>query len=150
MDRTKLISRIWTLAGKAGIDKDNLYEVVFSVTGSESISALNDLDLQRVIEAILKMYPNLRFPPSPVNGGVRKKRINRNIKGENVIALMTPGQKKYILDLIQKINSKSNSKGEIKEDSFPMKMYNKPFRLLTSKEARGVLEALISIEKRNR
>lgn len=62
---SKKIARIWAIANKAGISKENIYALVESVTGSDSISSLTGEELDSVIKQLHRLHPECRMATFP-------------------------------------------------------------------------------------
>lgn len=115
---------------RAGLDKELLYEVVYSCTQKTSIRALTIKECNRVIATLLSSIDNNKK---------RKKRTSN----DQIIYLATPDQKKHIQSLSKKLRWSQNQ-----IDSFCYRQYKKPLSNLTLAQAQGIIEALKSITNR--
>lgn len=74
-------NRIWAMAGQAGIDKDQLHDLVRGATGKESIRLLSRREAAEVIDrlAALTGAPAVRTAAVPAAGGrtIRMKLASR-------------------------------------------------------------------------
>lgn len=73
---SKKISRIWAIANKAKISKDDLYMLVYATTGTDSISSLTSEELDVVINQLHKLHPECRMATYP------QKQFIRNLYNE--------------------------------------------------------------------
>ena len=123
----KQIRYIYFCAKKLGLDAALLHDVVYASTRKKSISNLTSGEAGDVIDVLARQA----FPDAP-----RKK-------PSNVVWIITSEQKEKILALLAPMGW-----GEENADNLARRMYHKPVRHLTAKQAQGLIEALKSILSR--
>jgi len=127
------IKLIWVLARQLGMDSDKLHDLVFGVTGQESIKALTVMEGKDVIEALAR-----------AGGKITKKRKPRRDLPLNVVEMITPKQARLIKYLEKKLGWQGNPerlKGFIKR-------IIKREVVRTKQEAIRVIEGLKSMAER--
>lgn len=82
---TKQIKLVWVLARQIGMDSDCLHEMVFNVTGKDSLKALSNKESKQVIDSLV--YAGAK---------VKKTRKPRRDLPPNVIELISPEQFRFI------------------------------------------------------
>lgn len=118
---------IFLCAKKLGLDNQLLHDVVFAATAKKSISRLTSDEAGNVIDVLARQA----FPDAP-----KQKRAN-------VVYLVTEDQREKIAALLAPMGW-----DEERADKLAMRMYRRPIRRLTSKQAQGLIEALKSILSR--
>lgn len=141
--RVKKISRIWCLArdlGISGKNEESLYLVVESVTGKNSISALDMLEL----DMVSRNLKSLLFRQN------REKYLeNKKNSKKGTAYLPTPAQKKLVEDYLNKLTDVLNlNVPEFYLESISRKTFRKDFKKLNSNEMQRLIEVLKSIYKR--
>ena len=119
---------IFLCAKKLGLDNQLLHDVVYATTSKKSISKLTSGEAGNVIDVLARQA----FPNAP------KKRAS------NIVYLISAEQRDKILELLLPMGW-----NEQKADALSTKMYKKPMRHLTMRQAQGLIEALKSILSRN-
>ena len=141
--RNKKIARIWCLARDLGMKsgKDSeVYLIVESVTGKDSISELNVLELETVVRNLqdaLRRQKNKTYQHN-----------TRNRKA-GVEYLKTPEQKTLIKDYLEKLTGKLKlNKPDFYLEAICRKTFRKDYQRLNRRETQRLIEALKSIYKR--
>lgn len=118
---------IFLCAKKLGLDMRLLHDVVYSTTRKNSISDLTVREAGTVIDVLAREA----FPNAP-----KQQR-------KNVIYLVSKDQVEMALSLTARMGW-----DEQRTDKLALKMYRRPLRQLTSRQAGGIIEALKSILSR--
>ncbi len=141
--RNRKIARIWCLARDLGMGKDkdsDLYLVVESVTGKDSISGLDMIELEivaRNLKSLLHKQKRERY----VNN-TRQRKIG-------ISYLPTPEQKALVSDYMAKLTEKLKLNfPESYMESICRRTFRKDFKKLNRGEMQRLIEALKSIYKR--
>jgi len=128
----KQLKMIWTLARQLGMDSELLHDMVFNITGKDSLKKLSVPEAIGIIDGL-------------VDDGaqVRKKRKKRVRVGPNVIELLTGSQIRLIEYLVGKLgwNNPNQLKG------FNSRVIKKE-RICTKQEASKIIEGLKAILNR--
>ena len=127
--KKKCISRIWAFTKKQGISEEDLYLLINSLTGKDSMRLLNIFELCKVIEKL---------------EGKKNKTWNRK-----VVYLPIDMQRRKISLLLSEMEKKKfvfNRNSFL--ESISKKITNKEYSMLNSSELSKVIEALKSISKR--
>ena len=141
--RNKKISRIWCLArdlGMTGKNKEGLYLVVESITGKDSISSLDMLELDMVNRSL----KSLLFKQN------RQKYLENSKNSKNgTTYLPTPAQKDLVSDYLNKLTEllKLNVP-EFYLESICRKTFRKDYKKLNRNEMQRLIETLKSIYHR--
>ncbi len=139
--RNRKIARMWCLARELSFDSETLHLVVESVTGKESIAELNPLETDMVIRQLTSELKKQR----------NRARIDRTRNSQGGVSyLPSSKQKKFVDDLLQKITVKHGIDNPEKYlEYICQKTFNKPYKLMQSREVSRLIEALKSIERRS-
>ena len=97
MITTKQIKLTWVLARQIGMDSDCLHEMVFNITGNDSLKALSVEQGKQVIDSLI--YAGAK---------VKKTRKPRRDLPLNVVELITPDQVRFIKYLEKKLGWHDN------------------------------------------
>lgn len=138
--RSRKITQIWAIAGQLGIagdNKDLLYVLVGSITGSNSISSLTDSQLDEVISALIMEQRKI----------TRSKSQNRSaLKKAGVLYLPTPEQKDMITSLLNQLTPVLNLRNQDAYlESICKRTYRKSYKLLSLTQTQSLIETLKSI-----
>ena len=128
----KQLRMIWTLARQLGMDDELVHEMVFQVTGKDSLKKLTVPEAVGIIDGL-------------INDGakVRKKRKPRRGLPENVVELLTGKQIRLIEYLVDQLGW--NNPNQL--TGFNRRVIKKE-RICTIKEASKVIEGLKAIANR--
>lgn len=142
--RNRKIARVWCLArdlGMTGKNKESLYLVVESVTGKNSISQLDTLELDMVSRKLKETL----FKQN------REKYLENTRNRKNGTAyLPTPAQKSLVSDYIEKLTPVLQlNKPEFYLESICRKTFRKDYKKLNKGEIQRLIEVLKSIYKRS-
>ena len=125
MNRSKIISAIWTIGGKElGMDSDEVHSLVLRVTGKESMRKCTDIQLERVLKELKLM------------AGIQEARSGR----------ATAKQLKYIASLEYQLGWKDNPermRGFLQKNNYPAST-----KWLTVKQASNLIEGLKKLLER--
>lgn len=139
LTRKKQIAGIWAIAKVLGITSEYLHVLVWGMTGSESISALDSKQLNQV-------YTHLRDEQAKQN------KVNKKLEsGEKVFQLPTPAQRyklDYVLRDITRILNLRDSKAYL--NSISTKMFGKHAGGLDRKEFGNLIKQLLTITNKTR
>ena len=80
------IKLVWVLARQIGMDSDLLHELVFKVTGNDSLKALSIKEANQVIDSLIYAGAKVKKTTKP-----RRKALP-----PNVVELITPDQVRFI------------------------------------------------------
>jgi len=128
----KQLKIIWTLARQLGMDSEVLHEMVFQVTGKDSLKKLSVSEAAGVIEGLVDDGAKAR----------RKRKPRRKLPA-NVVELITGEQIRlieYLVDQLGWDNPKQLT-------GFNRRVIKKE-RILTNKEASKVIEGLKAMVNR--
>ncbi len=135
------LRHIWALARDLKIADEYLYCIVFSVTGSESISSLTKEQAKKVIFHLLSQKTK--------KDKARKGSQKTTAKNTNIIHLEkyrpTQKQKNYVSSLKRKINQ---SRQKVRIEELSQRMFDKTYNQITKQEMIAIIEALKSILSR--
>ena len=125
----KQLKIIWTLARQLGMDSELLHDMVFQVTGKDSLKKLSVWEAAAIIDGL-------------VDDGakVRKKRKPRRSLPENVVELVTGKQIRLIEYLVDQL--KWNNPEQLK--GFNRRVIKKE-RICTKRGAAKIIEGLKAI-----
>lgn len=127
MNRSKVISAIWTIGSKEmGMDSDEIHALVLRETGKESMRKCTDLQLERVLKSLKLM------------AGIREQRSRR----------ATQAQLKFIASLEYQLGWKDNPerlRGFLKKNNYPESL-----KWLTVKQASNVIEGMKKLLEREK
>lgn len=142
--RNKKISRIWCLArdlGMNGKNEENLYLVVESITGKDSISALNLMEL----DTVCRTLKSLLFKQN------RQKYLENAKNSKNgTVYLPTKSQKSLVSDYMIKLTEQLKlNVPEFYLESISRRTFRKDYKRLNRGEMQRLIEVLKSIYKRN-
>jgi len=128
----KQLRMIWTLARQLGMDSELLHEMVFEVTGKDSLKKLTVPEAVGIIDGL-------------VNDGakVRKKRKPRRNLPENVVELITGRQIRLIEYLVDQLGW--NNPNQL--TGFNRRVIKKE-RICTKQEASKIIEGLKAVMNR--
>jgi hypothetical protein len=130
---------IWAIAKSLGINSEYLHVLVYALTNSESISALNSGQLKIVIEHLRKEQ-------------AKQNKINkRNEKESKIFQLPSPAQRyklQFVLKDISAILNLRDSKAYL--NSITNKMFGKAPEKLDRREFGNLLKQLISITNKTK
>lgn len=130
------IRTIFALKKELKLSDEELYLHLNSVCKTDSISKLSEFQADQFIKSLrVTLY---KTKPR------RKQKTIRS--GSNVIAIMTPDQRTYIEDLIQKVNSLGTYKLTL--EGMSQRQFKKPANRLTRANAKALTEALKSMYER--
>lgn len=133
--KTKCISRIWAHCKSQGVSKEDLYLLIHTLTGSESMSALSVSQLVLVIEKL--------------EGKKKAKKITSR-GGFNVSFFPSRWQKEKVSELLEGLfRSNVIRNKEAYLQSVCLKISQKEFQKMDGKQIQKVIEALKSIQKRS-
>jgi len=125
----KQLRMIWTLARQLGMDDELVHEMVFQVTGKDSLKKLSVPEAVGVIDGL-------------VDDGarIRRKRIKRMRVGPNVIELLTGKQIRLIEYLVDQLGWENPNQ----LTGFNRRVIKKE-RICTKQEASKIIEGLKAI-----
>jgi len=128
----KQLKMVWTLARQLGMDSELLHEMVFEVTGKDSLKKLSVPEAVGIIDGL-------------VDDGakVRKKRKSRRDLPENVIELLTGKQIRLIEYLVDQLGWENPNQ----LTGFNRRVLKKE-RICTKQEASKIIEGLKAILNR--
>ncbi len=141
--RNKKISRIWCLARDLGMGKgkdSDLYLIVESVTGKDSISELDMIELNIVARNLQTLL-------------LKKKRQrylnNTRQRKTDILYLPTPEQKALVSDYMAKLTEKLKLNfPDLYKESICRRTFRKDYKKLNRGEIQRLIEALKSIYSR--
>lgn len=141
--RNNKISRIWCFArdlGMTGNNKEYLYLVVESITGKDSISSLDILELDMVNRSLKALL---------FKQNRRKYLENAKNSKKGITYLPTPAQKDLVSDYLAKLTEllKLNVP-EFYLESICRKTFRKDYKKLNRNEMQRLIETLKSIYHR--
>ena len=93
----KQIKLLWVLARQIGMDSDCLHEIIFWITGKESMKDLSVLEAKEVIDSLVQD-----------GAKVKKKRSLPRYLPPNVVEMVTPKQVQFITYLEKKLGWQDN------------------------------------------
>jgi phage gp16-like protein len=131
------ISKIWVMAKSLHIDKENLYEMIYSISNKTSMTSLTNREAYRLIEKLKGMTDK------------NHQAELRKSKKTNITPIdfyrPTNKQHSYIDSLVRRINVNTQ---EIVIEGLALKTFNKPYKNLNRHELKRLIEALKSILNR--
>lgn len=134
--RNKFISAIWVIAKELGINKEYLHVLVYCITGGESIKALSEVELKKVVDHLKKEQAKFH---------AQQKRNERDAK---VHRLPTPQQRYYCSRLLldaKRILDLKDPNAYL--ESIAKRMFDKPVMKLDRKEFGSLIKQLTQITK---
>jgi len=141
----QLRKRIFYLCRLLGIDEDTRHAIQYERTGKESLTAMDDIQGQAIIEHLESIARQYGFTVHRSYLPKKGQWKNKLPKSKKIYNLMTPEQRKKIIALsIMLYGSFSEEQMNI----FCMNQFNKPFKCLSSSDARKVIEAQKSMLQR--
>lgn len=143
MRRNRKIARIWCLArdlGMTGKNESDLYLVVESVTGADSISALSMLELDLVSRSLQSILSKQNRQKYTANARNRKN---------GTAYLPTPAQRKLVADYMDNLTSQLTlNVPDFYLESICRRTFRKDYKRLNKGEMQRLIEVLKSIHKR--
>lgn len=125
------IAKIWVIARELDLSKEVVYDIVFKVTGSESISSLSGKEGIDVIDELARIMKE--------SGYTEEKKRRPGMASEK--------QLKYIADLVHKLGWENDPK---RLRGYLKKFYKvEHFKWLTLEDASKAIEGLKAIHKRS-
>jgi len=128
-----------------GIDDDTRHTIQYEITGKDSLATMDDAEAKKIIqhlESIAIQYGyTIKKPYLPKKGQWK----NKLPKAHNIYNLMTTEQRQKIISLSMQLY---DSFSEEQMNIYCLNHFNKPFRRLSSNDARKLIEAQKSMLQR--
>jgi len=137
----KQLKKIWAMARKAGISRDDLYVIVESIAPDAPKKENGEISLSQIrYGQAWRLIDTLHRKMTPAA-------IERISKKSEILTIITPAQKEYINDLIEYVNE--GREFPILADRFCLKNYGKEFATISRHQAAAMIEALKAILQRS-